>query len=98
MKIRILFAAFSLALGLVGGSLAASAAVPAYITKAVADPSRPADNREADAKRKPDETLAFAGVKPGMVVGEFLPGGGYYTRLLSDVVGPKGTVYALETT
>ncbi len=42
--------------------------------------------------------MAFAGVKPGETVAEYLPGGGYYTRLLSDVVGPKGHVYALETT
>ena len=41
--------------------------------------------------------LAFAGVHPGQKVGEYLPGGGYYTRMLSDVVGPKGKVYALET-
>jgi predicted methyltransferase len=72
--------------------------VPAYIAKAVADSSRPEEDRKLDALRKPGEVLAFAGVKPGQVVGEFLPGGGYYTRLLSDVVGPHGRVYALETT
>jgi predicted methyltransferase len=78
---------------------AAHAAAPAaYIEKAVADPSRPADDRKTDAVRKPDLVLAFAGVKPGQTVGEYLPGGGYYTRMLSDVVGPKGKVYALETT
>ena len=31
-----------------------------------------------------------------MSVGEFFPGGGYYTRMLSDVVGPRGHVYGLE--
>ncbi len=31
-----------------------------------------------------------------MVVGEFYPGGGYFTRMISDVVGPKGHVYGLE--
>jgi len=94
--LRALFATFALALGLAAS--AASAAVADYITKAVADPSRPADNRALDANRKPAATLAFAGVKPGQTIGEFLPGGGYYTRLLSDVVGPRGKVYALETT
>jgi predicted methyltransferase len=44
----------------------------------------------------PAETLAFSGVRPGMVVGEFYPGGGYFTRLLSDVVGPTGHVYGIE--
>jgi len=70
----------------------------ASIAKAVADTTRPKADREADAHRMPAATLAFSGVKEGDVVGEFLPGGGYYTRLLSDVVGPKGKVYALETT
>ena len=66
------------------------------IGRAVADPRRPADGRAADPLRKPAQTLAFAGVKPGMIVGEFYPGGGYFTRMLSDVVGPKGHVYGLE--
>jgi len=99
MLVRSLIAGLSLAAATTLGALNASAApVPDYIAKAVADPSRPADNRALDAHRKPAETLAFAGVKPGMTVGEFLPGGGYYTRMLSDVVGPNGKVYALETT
>ncbi len=68
------------------------------IAKAVADSTRPADDRKFDAVRKPVQVLAFAGVKPGETVAEYLPGGGYYTRMLSDIVGPKGKVYALETT
>jgi predicted methyltransferase len=80
------------------GAATASAAPAAYIEKAVADASRPADDRKADALRKPDLVIAFAGVRPGQTVGEYLPGGGYWTRMLSDVVGPKGKVYALETT
>lgn len=66
------------------------------IAAAVADPVRPASFRAADALRKPAETLAFSGVKPGMTVGEFYPGGGYFTRMLSDVVGPSGHIYAIE--
>jgi predicted methyltransferase len=73
-------------------------ALPLYIANAVADRSRPEGDRKLDAMRKPGEVLAYAGVRPGQVIGEFLPGGGYYTRLLSDVVGPHGRVYALETT
>ena len=75
-----------------------AAAIPDYDTKAVADTARPADFRKLDADRKPADVLAFSGVKPGETVAEYLPGGGYYTRLLSDVVGPTGKVYALETT
>jgi predicted methyltransferase len=66
------------------------------IARAVADPARPAAYKAADKFRKPAETLAFAGVRPGMVVGEFYPAGGYFTRMLSDVVGPGGHIYAIE--
>jgi len=31
-----------------------------------------------------------------MTVGEFYPGGGYFTRMLSKVVGPGGHVYGIE--
>jgi len=48
---------------------AASPKISLVVEKAVADPARPADNKSADDLRKPAETLAFAGVKPGMVVG-----------------------------
>jgi predicted methyltransferase len=75
---------------------AASPKLSQIIASAVADPARPADFRAADPLRKPAETLAFAGVRPGMTVGEFYPGGGYFTRMLSDVVGPSGHVYGIE--
>lgn len=66
------------------------------IQNALADSARPAAYRKADAFRKPAETLAFSGVRPGMIVGEFYPAGGYFTRMLSDVVGPTGHVYTIE--
>ncbi len=93
MKTIILGAALC-AIALTGAALAAH--VPDYVAKAVADPSRPQTDVARDALRAPAETLAFAGVKPGMVVAEFFPTGGYYTRMLSDVVGPKGKVYGIE--
>jgi predicted methyltransferase len=83
----------SLALILVATSTPAAAPSPA-IAAAVADPSRPAADRDRDPERKPAEMLAFAGVAPGMVVVDMLPGGGYFTRLFSDVVGPSGKVIA----
>lgn len=64
------------------------------VTRAVADPSRPEADRARDAERKPAESLAFAGVHPGQRVVELLPGGGYFTRLFSLVVGAEGKVYA----
>ena len=80
------------------GSAMAAPAIPANIEKALADPARPATDTSRDAGRKPAPVLAFAGIKPGMVVVDMLPGvgatGGYYTRILARAVGPKGLVYA----
>jgi predicted methyltransferase len=93
-----LFTACCLA-GCMGASAAPMQAAPAPsapIVAAVADTARPDADRQRDANRKPAETLAFAGVKPGDSVGELLPGGGYFTRILSKVVGSKGHVYALS--
>jgi predicted methyltransferase len=65
------------------------------IAAAVADPNRPEADRQRDANRKPAQILAFTGVQPGEEIAELLPGGGYFTRLFSKVVGPNGHVYAL---
>ncbi len=67
------------------------------IALAVADSRRPATDVERDEARKPYEIVSFAGVKPGMVVAEMSPGGGYYTRILAEAVGPEGKVYALQS-
>lgn len=71
----------------------AHAATPT-IAAAVADPGRPAADTARDADRKPAEMLAFAGIRPGMVVMDIMPGGGYFTRLFSVAVGPTGKVIA----
>jgi predicted methyltransferase len=73
---------------------AASAALPGYIEKALSDSARPAADTSRDANRHPGELIAFAGIKPGMSVVDLWPGGGYYTRIFANVVGPKGHVYA----
>ena len=75
---------------------AASPNLQTVIQRAVNDPARPAAYRKADPLRKPPETLVFSGVRPGMTVGEFYPAGGYFTRMLSDVVGPSGHIYTIE--
>jgi len=65
----------------------------ANIVAAVADTRRPQEDRDRDAARHPAETLAFAGIQPGMRVGEIFPGGGYFTRLFAVAVGDEGRVY-----
>jgi predicted methyltransferase len=75
----------------------APAGVPAYITAAVEDAGRPAEQRDNDAARMPGDVVAIAGVMPGDVVVDYRPGGGYYTRILSKVVGLEGKVIAAES-
>ena len=77
-------------------SLPVFAADPTPIEKAVASPERTATDRERDARDKPAEVMAFAGVKPGMVVADIFAAGGYYTELLAGVVGPEGKVIAIN--
>ena len=71
-----------------------AAPIPAAIAAAVADKTRPEADTKRDADRKPAEVMAFIGVKPGDKVVDMIPGGGFFPRLFSDVVGPKGAVYA----
>ena len=66
------------------------------IAAAVANEARPQDDRDRDAARKPAETLAFAGVRPGMQIMDLVPGGGYFTRILSRAVGADGHVFAMQ--
>ena len=61
---------------------------------AVANPGRPAADRDNDAGRHPDDVLAFFGIAPGDTVLELFSGSGYYTELLAHVVGDNGTVVA----
>ena len=85
----------ALAVSMAGVALAA--AIPANITAALADKSRPEADVKRDAARHPGEVLACAGVKPGDKVADFMMGGGYWTALLSPAVGPKGKVYAYQS-
>jgi predicted methyltransferase len=77
------------------GSTSSAPAATAYAA-ALADPERPQADRDRDGARKPAELLAFAQVAPGEAVGDYIMGGGYWTRLLSNAVGPTGKVYAFQ--
>lgn len=69
---------------------------PADYFEALADTRRPAVDRDRDPDRMPAEVLSFAQIAPGEVVGDYLLGGGYFTRLLAAAVAPEGKVYAFQ--
>lgn len=58
------------------------------------DPSRPQEDRDRDANRKPDLALEFFGIGSGDRVADLFTGSGYWTRLLVPLVGPNGKVYS----
>lgn len=60
------------------------------------DPERPAAFHDLDPLRGPASLLAFAQIEEGETVGDYMMGAGYWTRILSHVVGPQGRVYAVQ--
>ncbi len=71
--------------------------IPTYVTQAVASPRRAAGDRARDDGRKPAPVLAFFGVRPGDRVAELNTGRGYFTALLSEIVGDDGVVHGITT-
>jgi predicted methyltransferase len=69
---------------------------PPYISAAIDDPNRPDADRQRDFGRKPAAVIAFAGLKPGDKVADFLPGTGYFAKIFCRVVGESGHVYAIS--
>ena len=64
------------------------------LVAAAQNANRDAD-RARDAYRHPVETLTFFQVEPEMKVGEYAPGGGWYSRMLGNYLGPKGQLVGL---
>jgi predicted methyltransferase len=73
-----------------------AAAEPDLYDKAVSSSARPEDDRKRDALDRPAEMLRLAGIKPGMQVADLMAADGYYTELLSRIVGTKGHVLMLN--
>jgi predicted methyltransferase len=93
-RIACVVTALACSLAFAGNALAQ---IPDYVAKGVADPGRAQDAKN-DARRKGAEIVAFSTAKPGDKVLELIPGGGYFTRVFSKVVGPQGRVYAVWPT
>jgi predicted methyltransferase len=91
-QLRNLFICASCLLLAAGAGAADTPADP--VAAAIGSSERPADDRSQDATRQPAAVLAFLGVKPGWHVIDVFSAGGYYTELLSRIVGPEGEVIA----
>ncbi len=64
------------------------------IDAALHSADRLSGDADEDTWRHPAEVLAFLQVRPGQHVIDYFAGGGYFTELLSRVVGPTGRVIA----
>jgi predicted methyltransferase len=65
---------------------------------AVQHAGRSAEDLKRDESEHPAEVLRLAGIKPGMKVADVMAAAGYYSELLSYIVGPKGHVLLLNNT
>ena len=72
---------------------ACAASAPDY-SAILTNMSRPEAERRLDAVRKPDQVMAFYGIKRGDKVADLLSARGYYTAVLAQLVGPEGVVYS----
>ncbi|MBD1584677.1 class I SAM-dependent methyltransferase [Pseudoalteromonas sp. S16_S37] len=72
--------------------LASTAAYADVYSDAVANSGRSEKDRSVDERRKPEQVMRFFEIKPGMKVLDIFAGGGYYTELMSYVVGESGHV------
>jgi len=68
--------------------------IPGYITDAINSPDRPAADKQLDQARRPDQVMAFFGIKPGMQVADIFAAAGATSELLARIVGPTGKVYS----
>ncbi len=64
----------------------------AKLKAAIAAESRGSADMARDANRMPQQTLAFFGLRDDMKVLELVPGGGWYTKILSPVLAESGVL------
>jgi predicted methyltransferase len=84
-------------IGVLALAAACAATSPDYRT-ILTGADRPDADRKLDEVRKPHEVMAFYGVKKGDKVAVLFAARGYYTAVLSHVVGPEGLVYSANQT
>jgi predicted methyltransferase len=64
----------------------------AQLAQIVNSPDRSAADRTNDQRRKPEQMLAFIGIRPGIVALDISAAAGYTTELLARAIGPSGIV------
>lgn len=94
MRIRFLLSAIA-CIALTGCAHTADTPSSAVIS-AVDNPARLAADRERDGRDQPASVLSFAGFKAGDRIADIFGGGGYYSEILSDVVGNGGRVLLIN--
>lgn len=77
------------------GAVTNKAPAEGSMEQVLTDPLR-GDDGVRDKYRHPAETLRFFGVAPGMTVVDFMPSGGWYTRVIAPYLGQDGTYIALN--
>jgi predicted methyltransferase len=77
-----------------GGGHSGDSPLNLAIAEALASPERIEADRLQDPLRRPDLVLQFFEIRPGMTVLDLFSGGGYYTEIVSRVVGAEGKVLA----
>jgi predicted methyltransferase len=103
---RRLLLSFTTGLGLLSAPLSAqstsgrAASAPACegcqaLLELAADNPKRKDDRARDAARHPVESMVFFGVRPDMKVGEYAPGGEWYSRFLGLYLGRQGKLVGL---
>ena len=97
MRLMLLAAALTAAVPLAIALPAPAAAqqADAALTQVLAH-SRRDEDRARDQHRHPAETLAFFQIRPGMTVVDYMPAGGWYSRVLIPYLGEQGTYIGLN--
>lgn len=69
-----------------------TAQTPTALQSSLLSSARTEADRTRDQRDQPGAILAFAGFKPGDHLADVFGGGGYYSEILSGLVGAKGQV------
>lgn len=95
---RPLILSLLLSMACCAGACAAPAPNPESdpIAAAIANPARSDRDRGRDTRDRPETVLKLAGFGPGMAIADIFGGGGYYSEILSSLVGPQGRVVLIN--